>query len=152
MFDRILIAVADDEIAATVIETARNLATKLGARLALVHVVDLAVAGAVAAVPLADGASPLATQEIVEAQEEAGEGFIDRAARLAGGDVELFLREGSPAAEIVAAATEWQAGLIAVGTHGRGGLGRLVLGSVSESVLREAPCPVLTIRLGATPG
>ncbi|MFN8515911.1 MAG: universal stress protein [Thermomicrobiales bacterium] len=62
--------------------------------------------------------------------------------------METLLREGAPASDIVAAAQEWQADLIVVGTHGRGGLGRLVLGSVAESVLRDAPCPVLVVRMG----
>ncbi len=150
MFERILIAVADDEIAGRVIESGLTLAKTLGARAALVHVVDLAVAGTVTAGPMAAGASPLATQEIMEAQEHSGSAFIDRVARQTGGAVEAFLQRGSPPAEIVATAAEWGASLIVIGTHGRGGIGRLVLGSVAERVLREAPCPVLTIRLGAT--
>ena len=152
MFNRILIAVADDEIADRVIEVGGGLAQTLGAHLALVHVVDLAVAGAVAAAPLAEGVSPLATQEIVEAQEQSGETFIARAAQALGGNAEAFLREGSTTAEIVAAATEWRADLLVVGTHGRYGPGRLVLKSVAEGVLRDAPCPVLAIRRGASAG
>lgn len=149
MFGRILIAVADDEIADQVIHTAVSLAGALDAKLALVHVVDLAVAGAAAAAPLEMGGGPIATQEIVEEQEHSGRLFLDRiAAQFPGGAVETLLREGAPANDIVAAAQEWQADLIVVGTHGRGGLGRLVLGSVAEAVLREAHCPVLVVRMG----
>ncbi|MFN8515912.1 MAG: universal stress protein [Chloroflexia bacterium] len=72
MFGRILIGVADDEIADQVIHTAVSLAGALNAKLALVHVVDLAVAGAAAAAPLEAGAGPIATQEIVEEQERSG--------------------------------------------------------------------------------
>jgi nucleotide-binding universal stress UspA family protein len=152
MFSRILIAVADDEIADRVIEAGRSLAQALGAHLGLVHVVDLAVAGAVTATPMAEGGSPLATQEIIQAQEQSGEAFIARAAQVLGGDADAFLREGSTTSEIIAAATEWRADLIVIGTHGRSGVGRLVLGSVAEGVLRDAPCPVLTLRLGAIGG
>jgi hypothetical protein len=54
-----------------------------------------------------------------------------------------------PAAEgILAAARERHAILIAMTTHGRGGLSRLVVGSVAETVLREAPCPMLLVRVG----
>ncbi len=149
MFGSILIGVADDEIADQVIHTAVSLAGALNAKLALVHVVDLSVAGAAAAAPLEAGAGPIATQEIVEAQEQSGQVFLDRiAAEFPGGAVETLLREGAPASDIVAAAQDWQADLIVVGTHGRGGLGRLVLGSVAESVLRDAPCPVLVVRHG----
>jgi nucleotide-binding universal stress UspA family protein len=55
------------------------------------------------------------------------------------------VRTGDPAHEIVAAAREWGADLIVVGTHGRQGIGRVFLGSVAETVLRHAPCAVLVI-------
>lgn len=60
--------------------------------------------------------------------------------------VETRLAEGDPAREIVAAAKETDADLVVMGTHGRTGLGRLLLGSVAELVLRKAPCPVLTVK------
>lgn len=60
--------------------------------------------------------------------------------------IETRLAEGDPAYEIVAAAKEIGADLIVMGTHGRSGFGRLVLGSVAEQVLRKAPCPVLTVK------
>jgi nucleotide-binding universal stress UspA family protein len=55
------------------------------------------------------------------------------------------LREGHPAAETVRAAEDLHADLIVMGTHGRTGFQRWVLGSVAEAVLRRAPCPVLTV-------
>jgi nucleotide-binding universal stress UspA family protein len=67
------------------------------------------------------------------------------AARAAGVVVQTVLRDGRPAEEIVAAATAMAAGLVVMGTHGRGGFERWVLGSVAEKVLRQAPCPVMTI-------
>jgi nucleotide-binding universal stress UspA family protein len=56
------------------------------------------------------------------------------------------LRQGDAADEIVKAAAEGDFDLIVMGTHGRGGLARLVLGSVAERVLRAAACPVLTVK------
>jgi nucleotide-binding universal stress UspA family protein len=56
------------------------------------------------------------------------------------------LSEGDPAAEVLALARETGCDLIVVGTHGRTGLGRLLLGSVAEQVVRKAPCPVLTVK------
>jgi nucleotide-binding universal stress UspA family protein len=53
--------------------------------------------------------------------------------------------EGGVVAEILARARGWPADLVVMGTHGRGGFERLVLGSVTEKVLRKAPCPVLTV-------
>jgi nucleotide-binding universal stress UspA family protein len=49
---------------------------------------------------------------------------------------------------IVRLAKEVKADLIVLGTHGRSGVSRLVLGSVAEGVMRKAPCPVLTVRAG----
>ena len=60
----------------------------------------------------------------------------------------LVLRHGRPAQEITKAAAEEQVDLIIVGTHGRGAIAHLLLGSVAEKVVRLAPCPVLTVRPG----
>jgi nucleotide-binding universal stress UspA family protein len=61
-------------------------------------------------------------------------------------EVYRVLQEGSPTEEILRTAEEVQADLIVMGTHGRTGLERLLLGSVAEAVLRQAPCPVLTVK------
>jgi nucleotide-binding universal stress UspA family protein len=53
--------------------------------------------------------------------------------------------EGGVVAELLARARSWPADLIVMGTHGRGGFERWVLGSVTEKLLRQAPCPVLTV-------
>lgn len=62
--------------------------------------------------------------------------------------VERTVREGDAARELLTAAVEWDADLIVVGTHGRHGLGRLILGSTAEKVACRGPCPVLCV--GAT--
>lgn len=59
---------------------------------------------------------------------------------------ERRLAEGDPAEEIVRAAAEISADLIVMSTHGRTGLGRVLMGSVAEHVARRATCPVLTVR------
>jgi nucleotide-binding universal stress UspA family protein len=59
--------------------------------------------------------------------------------------VETVIREGDAAGEILAAASAQKADLLAVGSHGRSGFERLLLGSVTEKLLRKAPCPVLTV-------
>ena len=53
---------------------------------------------------------------------------------------------GDPAAEILRVAQAVKADLIVLGTHGRTGLGRLLMGSVAEQVVRRAPCPVVTVK------
>lgn len=59
--------------------------------------------------------------------------------------VEPRVRTGVPAREAVAEAGEWGAELVVVGTHGRGGASRVLLGSVAEAVVRDAPCSVLVV-------
>jgi len=59
---------------------------------------------------------------------------------------ERRLLEGDPATEIVREARDIHADLIVMGTHGRTGLARLLMGSVAEQVVRQAPCPVLTMK------
>ena len=63
--------------------------------------------------------------------------------------VEHRLAEGDPKAEILRVAREEGCDLIVLGTQGRTGLPRLVLGSVAESILRKAGCPVLTVKHNA---
>jgi nucleotide-binding universal stress UspA family protein len=63
--------------------------------------------------------------------------------------LEPVVRDGASTQAILDAAREFKADLIVMGTHGRTGLRRVVLGSVTEEVLREAPCPVLTVKAPA---
>jgi len=60
--------------------------------------------------------------------------------------VETRVEEGDAATHIVRVAQEMPCDLIVMGTYGRTGLGRLLMGSVAEQVLRKAPCPVLTVK------
>jgi nucleotide-binding universal stress UspA family protein len=62
--------------------------------------------------------------------------------------VGIFMRKGNVVQEILAQAKAIRADLVVIGSHGRGGVQRLVLGSVAEKVLRLATCPVLTVRSG----
>ncbi len=62
---------------------------------------------------------------------------------------ECIVLSGDPATAVLRAADEFGADLIILGTHGRTGVKRLLLGSVAEKVLRESPVPVLTVRPGA---
>ena len=61
--------------------------------------------------------------------------------------VSHVLLEGDPAAEIARFAADAGIDVIVIGTHGRTGLDRLVIGSVAEKVMREAPCSVLVVKL-----
>ncbi len=61
-------------------------------------------------------------------------------------DVEAIVAQGVPFAEIISTAKEKEIDMIVIGSHGRTGISHMMLGSVSEKVVRKAPCPVLTVR------
>ncbi|HEX2673392.1 MAG TPA: universal stress protein [Polyangiaceae bacterium] len=65
--------------------------------------------------------------------------------------VRCHLRLDAPATEVAQMAADLEADLVVVGTHGRRGIARLLLGSVAEAVVRLAPCPVLVVRPKALP-
>jgi nucleotide-binding universal stress UspA family protein len=79
---------------------------------------------------------------------EDGRSYLDRAASktLRAAPVFVHLRVGKPWEEIVRVAAEIWADLVVVGTHGRSGVPRLLLGSQAEEVVRKASCPVLVVR------
>ena len=62
-------------------------------------------------------------------------------------DLHIDVRCGSPIEQIVSASTTHEFDLIVMGTHGRTGVGHLIMGSVAEMVVRKAACPVLTVHL-----
>jgi universal stress protein A len=68
------------------------------------------------------------------------------AQRLAAIQHEIIVTSGDPATKILEIAESLKAGLIVIATHGRQGLPHFLLGSVAERIMREAPCPILTIR------
>lgn len=85
----------------------------------------------------------------VEARRHEAEEYlasIAAALRSQGVDTAWAIRRGRPAEEILDAARESGADLIAMATHGRTGIGRILFGSVAEAVLRRAPVPVFMIR------
>jgi nucleotide-binding universal stress UspA family protein len=84
--------------------------------------------------------------EEAEAARRQFEGLLARAKHL---DVQAgdLLVEGTPATEIVDVARRLNATMIVMGTHGRTGVSKLLLGSVAEQVIATAPCPVLTVRM-----
>jgi nucleotide-binding universal stress UspA family protein len=86
-------------------------------------------------------AQALADQAVQRASEEIRTRFPDLAAELSTATI-----DGSPAAVIVEEAERWGADLIIVGSHGYGFWQRALIGSVSDSVTRHAPCSVLVVR------
>ncbi len=85
--------------------------------------------------------------DIYESYEKDGREALQSIRDLAGDlKIETYLLCGKPAAEIVRFAKENETDLLIVGTQGKSGLGKMILGSVAENVVRTAPCSVLVVR------
>jgi nucleotide-binding universal stress UspA family protein len=89
-------------------------------------------------------------ETIWKAQREQALALLSRTTgilRTAGFNVESTLEEGDPKSQIVDCASEWNADLIVLGSRGRKGLDRFLMGSVAESVAHHAKCSVEIVRL-----
>jgi nucleotide-binding universal stress UspA family protein len=119
----------------------RALARAYDLPVTLLHVVDDASWPAAYGLE-ADAPSPdTVTDRVRDALLESASGLGRQ-----GIDVQVEVRHGHPAATILTAVGERDANLLALGTHGRSGVERVMLGSVAETVIRRAPCPVFTVR------
>lgn len=122
---------------------AQRLADAFGSELVLLHVL-------VEAPLFQEGPFTMdKARRVYEAARKWAEESLEQWAGTARGkglNVRWVLRTGVPYREIVALATDERADLVLMGTHGRGGIDRALLGSVADRVVRLAPCPVLTVR------
>jgi nucleotide-binding universal stress UspA family protein len=125
--ETILLATDTSPASEAATQTAIELACGLGARLVVLSVLP--------------GSSPA----LRSGRQIALEGIV-AGARAAGASAEELLWQGEPGELIIEAARAESADLIVVGTHGRGPVGRLFLGSVSDHVVRHARCPVTVVR------
>jgi nucleotide-binding universal stress UspA family protein len=139
--DRILCPTDFSEFSTAAVAYAAALATTYGATLKLLHV---ATPFPVVA-PYSNLPGPVRVYDIH--RDQAVEALQTEATRLRGDGVtvDTEVRDGHVVREILAAADGFAADLIVLGTHGREGFERLVLGSVTEKVLRKASCAVLTV-------
>jgi universal stress protein A len=142
--NRIVVPTDFGECSAPAVRLAAELSEKLGAELVLLHVVqDLALAMPDAVMP-----TPVPGPDLGELMEAGKSGLANliESENLGRLNPRTEVRVGSPVAEIVAAAADLKADLLCVGTHGRTGLAHLLLGSQAERIIRESPCPVLTVK------
>lgn len=135
----ILVGIDDSEQAKWALDEGIRLAQLTGGKVCLVHVVDVA---------------PVLVPEFAFDEALRGPGLVAEGWDLVhtlserippGYRGQLLVREGPADKEIVLAAQEIGAELLVIGTHGRGLLGRFLLGSTAESVVRHAMCPVVTV-------
>lgn len=141
-FNRILVPTDFSETAQTALDTAAGLAAWYKSALDIVSVVD-ATAYAYAGYPFAT----LADELNESAETSLSNLKLPKEAK--GLKVSRFVLSGTPPAEILAHAKRSSADLIVIGTHGRGAVARLLLGSVADKVLHQAECPVLVTKPSA---
>jgi nucleotide-binding universal stress UspA family protein len=140
---KIMVPLDGSTLAEAALDTARALARASGGQIVLMRA---------ARARLAPGADP--TEAEVRVVEEATaylDGVKARLLALGQPDVATAVWYGLPAACVVEAAEFYAVDLIVMTTHGRSGLGRLVMGSVAEAVLRSTTVPILVVRDGQAP-
>jgi universal stress protein A len=144
MFTRILVPIDFSAPSDAALEYARTVARRFGASLHLLHVADdpyRALYSAEVYVPEMEG---LRDEILGDATDRLKDRLQSSDIRELDATAEAII--GTPAGSIVEYAGAHDIDLIVMGTHGRGGMSHLLMGSVAERVVRTAPCPVLTVR------
>ena len=140
LFKKIVIATDGSKRTQNAVETGLEIARVHQSKVHAVYVVDTVT---FTSVPM-----DVTWENMYQLLKEEGEEAVGRvkAAAPTGVDVETHVLEGNPALEITKFAKDNDCDLIVVGTLGKSGIDRILLGSVAEKVVRIAPCPVLVIR------
>jgi nucleotide-binding universal stress UspA family protein len=148
----VLVPTDFSEGSAEALDYARQLCRTFGARLHLLHVLETTgLVNVVSANGYAAIIPDLFDDIIAEKREQLGALLTSTERRLKRIKMTV-LAGGNPAREIERYAADERIDLIVIGTHGRTGLPHFLLGSVAEGVVREAGCPVITVRPHATVG
>lgn len=145
-FGNILVPVDFEASSRLALEVAADLAGKYDSRMVVFHAWDMppyVYVGLPYLAPDVWKGMAQAAQEQLDATLAGVRGLVERA--------EAKLGHGPPALEILKAIEDSKADLVVMGTHGRQGLNRFVLGSVAERIVRSSPVPVLTVRGPAYP-
>ncbi|KTG08716.1 stress response protein [Haloprofundus marisrubri] len=142
MYDRILVPTDGSEGVERAICHALDLAEAHGATIHAIYVVNTA---SYAGLPMESSWDGI--DEMLRSDAEAALEDVRRLADERGVSVEAAVVDGSPSREIVSYAEREGCDLIVMGTHGRGGIDRLLLGSVAEKVVRGSNVPVLTVHV-----
>lgn len=138
-YGKLLLATDLSPASSAATEQAFELAARLRAPLLVVSVIDPRQ------LRLPGGRFGQRVDQVRAQREVVAQELVERG-RALGVAVSFLIWEGEPGESIVEAARAERADIVIVGSHGRGSVGRLFIGSVSEHVVRNAPCPVLVVR------
>jgi nucleotide-binding universal stress UspA family protein len=136
---KLLLATDLSEASSSATDEAFDLASRLGATLLVVSVIDPG------SLRLPGGRYHARMDQVRERREVLAQALVERGREI-GVPVSFLVWAGDPGDMIVSAAEAEHADMVLVGSHGRGAVGRFFIGSVSEHVVRHAPCPVLVVR------
>jgi nucleotide-binding universal stress UspA family protein len=145
--ERLVLATDFSAAARLALEHAVAIATRFQARLYIFHAIDVRDGDSQGNESLADDFYELAERRAREELEALRARLGPPAIHPGPISIVETVRIGAPSDEIVGFAGEKEADLVVVGTKGRTGLARVLVGSVAESVVRRAPCPVLAVRV-----
>ncbi|WP_115863875.1 universal stress protein [Halorussus litoreus] len=137
-YENVLVATDGGEAAATAVDRGVELASGLDAALHAISVVDDVSLGY-------DVRSSAVSQQLDDAARETVNSIVDRAHEAGVESADGIVRHGVVYEELLDAVEATDADVVVLGTHGRGGAERVLLGSVAERVLRSSPVPVLTV-------
>ena len=152
MFEKLVVPLDGSDLAEAVLPIATELAKGLGATMILVQAIDAMgqrVSASSSMDPAGGGVGAEAIEEAIDAEKGAAAQYLERMqAQLTaqGLACESYVGDGRPADVIIETAKEKGATLIVMTTHGRGGLGRLIYGGVSEHLLHHSTVPILIVR------
>ena len=140
---RILVPVDFSAASEEAVRRAVALADRFEAEVTLLNVLDTSVFN------VSEVSAYLDVSDVVDGMREGARRNLEALAATVDPEqrraIRVEVREGRPVDAIVQRAADTDAGLIVMGTHGRTGLGRLLLGSVAERVARHAPCDVMVV-------
>ncbi|MFB6198524.1 MAG: universal stress protein [Halobacteriaceae archaeon] len=141
IYERILVPTDGSAASRKAAKHAIALASEQGAEIHAIYVINSASFSGLTVESSWEGVSEMLREEGQDAVDEVVELATEADVR-----VETTLLTGTPSQEIVRYAENQDCDLIVMGTHGRGGIDRLLLGSVAERVVRASDVPVLTVR------
>jgi nucleotide-binding universal stress UspA family protein len=150
MFRHLLVTIDGSRASEAVIPYAIEVAKRLDARLTLIRVVNTTGAAQVKASERGSMGKPRSFDAAREWSEHQALDYLEKQAQKArhfGLDVDVLVRSGDPATEILAAADAVGADTIGMATHSRRGLDRLMMGSIAEQVVHLTSMPVLLLRV-----
>jgi len=145
---RILVPTDFSEPAGAALAYGRTLAAQFSATLHVVHVVENLALKTITAEGFVSFMPDL-QRELEDAARQRLDALVTKGSGAVQGTVTAVVTSNSTAEAVVTYARDAGVDVIVIGTHGRSGVSRLLLGSVAERVVRTAPCPVLTVHAGA---